>query len=49
MLQNSFKEKSDNGSGNGLVPSDNKPLLEPMLTQIYDVTRPQWVKAQYQN
>ena len=23
------------GSGNGLVPSDNKPLPEPMLTQIY--------------
>ena len=22
------------GSGNGLVPSGNKPLLEPMLTQI---------------
>ena len=30
------------GSGNGLVPSGNKPLPEPMLTQIY-VTRPQWV------
>ena len=24
------------GSGNGLVPSGNKPLPEPMLTQIYD-------------
>ena len=23
-------------SDNGLVPSDNKPLSEPMLTQIYD-------------
>ena len=23
------------GSGNGLVPSGNKPLPEPMLTQIY--------------
>ena len=22
------------GSGNGLVPSDNKPLPEPMLTKI---------------
>ena len=35
------------GSGNGLVPSDNKPLPEPMLTQgslsPYGVTRPQWV------
>ena len=27
------------GSGNGLVPSGNKPLPEPMLTQIYGVTR----------
>ena len=24
-----------NGSGNGLVPSGNKPLAEPMLTQFY--------------
>ena len=32
------------GSGNGLVPSGNKPLPEPMLTQISLVTRPQWVK-----
>ena len=23
------------GSGNGLVPSGNKPLPKPMLTQIY--------------
>ena len=23
------------GSGNGLVPSGNKPLPEPMLNQIY--------------
>ena len=23
------------GSGNGLVPSGNKPLPDPMLTQIY--------------
>ena len=28
------------GSGNGLVPSGNKPLPEPMLTQICAVTRP---------
>ena len=33
------------GSGNGLVPSGNKPLPEPMLTQIYVVSRPQWVNA----
>ena len=26
--------KSNNGSGNGLVPSSNKLLPEPMLTQI---------------
>ena len=25
----------NNGSGNDLVPSDNKPLPEPMLNQIY--------------
>ena len=36
------------GSGNGLVPSGNKPLPEVMLTQIlspYGVTRPQWVNS----
>ena len=26
------------GSGNGLVPLGNKPLPEPMLTQIYVIT-----------
>ena len=26
------------GAGNGLVPSGNKPLPKPMLTQIYGVT-----------
>ena len=31
------------GSGNGLVPSGNKPLPEPMLTQTYVIIRPQWV------
>ena len=30
------------GWGNGWVPSGNKPLPEPMLTQAF--TRPQWVK-----
>ena len=38
MPQNSI------GSGNGLVPSGNKPLPEPMLTRSptpYGVTRPQ--------
>ena len=36
------------GSGNGLVPSGNKPLPEPMLTQISVAiwrTRPRWVKG----
>ena len=28
------------GLGNGLVPSGNKPLPEPMLTQIYVVVNP---------
>ena len=27
------------GSGNALVPSGNKPLPEPMLTQIHVATR----------
>ena len=34
------------GSGNGLMPSGNKPLPEPMLNKFYDdvyVTRVQWV------
>ena len=31
------------GSGNGSVPSGNKPLPEPKLTQIYGTTMPQWV------
>ena len=35
------------GSSNGLVPSGNKPLPEPMLTQIYvtmyGITRAQWI------
>ena len=31
------------GSGNGLVPSGNKPLPPPMLTQIYVTIWPQWV------
>ena len=42
-----FTDKQWNiGSGNGLVPSGNKPLPESMLTQIsatYGITRPQWV------
>ena len=36
------------GSANGWVPSDNKPLPEPVLTEIsvpYDITRAQWVKS----
>ena len=34
----------NNGSSNGLVPCGNKPLSEPMLTQVYvfhGITRPQ--------
>ena len=31
----------NNGSGNGLVPSGNKPLPDPMLAQICVVTKPQ--------
>ena len=37
MPENTFDDKSEVsiGSGNGLVPSGNKPSPEPMLTQIY--------------
>ena len=35
MPQNLTKKKFNISSGNGLVPSDNKLLPEPMLTQIY--------------
>ena len=38
----------NNGSGNDLLLSDNKPLLEPMLTRIYDISRLQWVKEKIQ-
>ena len=31
------------GWGDGLLPSDNKPLPELMLTQFSVITRPQWV------
>ena len=34
-------------SGNGLVPSGNKPLPEPMLSKFmksFDIMQPQWVK-----
>ena len=34
----------NNGTGNGLVPSGNRPLAEQM-TQIPGITRPQWVKS----
>ena len=33
--QNTFDDKVNIGSGNGLVPSGNKPLAKPMLTHIY--------------
>ena len=35
-------------AGNGLVPSDNKPLPQPMYTRSmspYGITRPQWVNT----
>ena len=35
MPQDLTDDKSNIGSGNGLVPWGNKPLPEPMLTQIY--------------
>ena len=51
ILQNSFDDiwYVNIGSGNGLVQTGNKPLPEPMLTQIsvttHSVTRPQWVNV----
>ena len=35
MPQNSFDDKLVFGSGKGSVPSGNKPLPEPKLTQVY--------------
>ena len=35
LPQNTYDDKSNIGSGNGLVPSSNKPLPLPVLTQIY--------------
>ena len=34
MPQDLTDDKVDIGSGNGLVPSGNKPLPEPVLTKI---------------
>ena len=34
MPQDLTDDKSNIGSGNGLVPSGNKPLPEPVLTKI---------------
>ena len=35
MPQDLSDDKVNIGSGNGLVPPGNKPLPEPVLTQIY--------------
>ena len=46
MSQDLTDDQVNVGSGNGLVPSGNKPLPEPVLTQIYapyGITRGQWV------
>ena len=37
MTQNIFDDESTYGLGNGLVAVGTKPLLEPMLTQVYAV------------
>ena len=34
MPQNTFGDWVNIGSGSGLVPAGNMPLLQPMLTQI---------------
>ena len=36
MPQDLTDDKVNIGSGNGLVPSGNKPLPEPMLIMFYD-------------
>ena len=33
--QNPIDDQVNIGAGNGLVPSGNEPLSEPMLTKIY--------------
>ena len=44
ILQNLTGDKTNIYSVNGLVPSGNKPLLEPVLTKIFDaICWPQWV------
>ena len=35
MLQLHLSDQVNISSGNGLEPSGNKPLPEPMLTQMY--------------
>ena len=52
MSQNTFNDKVNIGSGNGLVPSGKKPLPEPILTQIYvpyGIIRPQYVNSLWPN
>ena len=44
MPQNNFDDNIV--SGNGLEPSGMEPLLKIMLTQIYDITRQQWIKCE---
>ena len=34
------------GSGYGVVPSDSKPLPEPVFNQFYVATRPQQLKLE---
>ena len=46
-LTGPYRRQVNIGSGNGLLPSGNTPLLEPMLTSFmlpYGVTKPRWVK-----
>ena len=35
------------GSGNGLVPSGNKPLLEPMLTKFHDARDTNYINPRH--
>ena len=35
MPKNTYDDQVNSGSGNGLVPSGNKPLPEMMMPRIY--------------
>ena len=44
-IMNPSADTVNNSAGNGLVPSGNKPLPEPMFTKVLDA-KPQSVNVQ---